>query len=60
MALIKSGKEFDKDENHVKLAKLAAVNQQYTLRIPEHLYKQVKRKIKEETELEIAIRYLKS
>lgn len=48
MALIKSGKEFDKDENHVKLAKLAAVNQQYTLRIPEHLYKQVKRKMVED------------
>lgn len=48
MALIKSGKEFDKDVNHAKLAKLAETNQQYTLRIPEHLYKQVKFKLVKE------------
>jgi hypothetical protein len=48
MALIKSGKEFDKKANHDKLAKLAAVNQQYTLRIPEHLYKAVKFKLVKE------------
>jgi len=48
MALIKSGKEFDKDENHDKLKKLAVTNQQYTLRIPENLYKQVKMKLVKE------------
>lgn len=48
MALIKSGVEFDKGANHEKLAKNAAMNQQYTLRIPEHLYKQVKFKLVKE------------
>lgn len=48
MALIKSGKEFDKEKNHDKLTKLAVDNQQYTLRIPEHLYKQVKMKLVKE------------
>ncbi len=45
MALIKSGVEFDKDANHEKLTQRAATNQQYTLRIPENLYKQVKMKL---------------
>ncbi len=48
MALIKSGKEFDKNANHDKLTKIAAINQQYTLRIPAHLYKQVKLKLVKE------------
>jgi hypothetical protein len=50
MALIKSGKEFDKDANHAKLTKLAVTNQQYTLRIPAHLYKQVRLKLVKENE----------
>lgn len=48
MAKIESGVEFDKKANHQKLAKLAAINQQYTLRIPEHLYKQVRLKLVKE------------
>jgi predicted DNA binding CopG/RHH family protein len=48
MALIKSGKEFDKNKNHDKLAKRAGTSQQYTLRIPEHLYKAVKLKMVKE------------
>jgi hypothetical protein len=50
MALIESGKEFDKGANHDKLAKLAADTQQYTLRIPAHLYKQVKLKLVKENQ----------
>jgi len=50
MALIKSGKEFDKEANHEKLTKLAADTQQYTLRIPVHLYKQVKLKLVKENQ----------
>ncbi len=48
MALIKSGKEFDKKKNLAKLTKLSVTNQQYTLRIPEHLYKAVKFKLVQE------------
>lgn len=48
MAKIESGVEFDKEANHQKLAKLAVTNQQYTLRIPAHLYKQVKLKLVKE------------
>jgi len=48
MALIKSGKEFDKGANHDKLTKLSMDNQQYTLRIPVHLYKAVKLKLLKE------------
>lgn len=45
MALIKSGAEFDKKANHEKLTKMSDNTQQYTLRIPSHLYKQVKIKL---------------
>ena len=48
MALIKSGVEFDKQVNHEKLTKRTVINQQYTLRIPEHLYKAVKLKLVKE------------
>lgn len=48
MALIKSGVEFDKGANHDKLTNRATTNQQYTLRIPAHLYKQVKMKLVKE------------
>lgn len=48
MALIKSGVEFDKAANHKKLTKLALTNTQYTLRIPENLYKAVKLKLVKE------------
>lgn len=48
MALIKSGVEFDKDANHDKLKKRVPIIQQYTLRIPEHLYKQVRLKMVKE------------
>jgi hypothetical protein len=45
MAKIESGVEFDKDEQHNKLTKNLGDNQQYTLRIPRHLYKAVKLKL---------------
>ncbi len=48
MAKIESGVEFDKEANHEKLSKLVANTQQYTLRIPQHLYKQVKMKLVKE------------
>jgi len=66
MALIKSGKEFDKNKNHGKLTKLAVDNQQYTLRIPAHLYKQVKMKLVKENKklqpvlIQMLKQYLKS
>jgi len=50
MAKIESGVEFDKNANHEKLARLAADTQQYTLRIPKHLYKQVKMKLVKENQ----------
>jgi len=48
MAKIESGVEFDKNANHEKMTKLISTNQQYTLRIPAHLYKQVKLKLVKE------------
>lgn len=45
MAKIESGVEFNKESNHDKMAKRMVTNQQYTLRIPEHLYKAVKLKL---------------
>lgn len=48
MALIKSGVEFDKGANHEKLTQRTETNQQYTLRIPERLYKAVKLKLVKE------------
>jgi hypothetical protein len=48
MAKIESGVEFDKNANHEKMTKRIVTNQQYTLRIPEHLYKQVKMKLVKE------------
>lgn len=66
MALIKSGKEFDKNANHTKLTKLTVDNQQYTLRIPAHLYKQVRLKLVKENQklrpvlINMLIEYLKT
>lgn len=54
MALIESGKTFDKDENHAKMKKRMENmdTAQYPLRIPSALYKQVKMKlIKEDKNL---------
>lgn len=48
MAKIESGVEFDKEANNAKLTKLVGDTQQYTLRIPKHLYKQVKLKLVKE------------
>jgi capsule polysaccharide modification protein KpsS len=47
MALIESGKEFHKENNHQKLKKRMENMEvtQYTLRIPVNLYKQVKIKL---------------
>ena len=47
MALINSGKEFDKDENHDKMkARMENMDAtQYPLRIPNDLYKKVKIKL---------------
>ena len=50
MAFIESGKTYDKDENYEKMKKRMdnlEVNQ-YPLRIPSHLYKQVKIKLAKE------------
>lgn len=48
MAKIKSGVEFDKTQNHAKLSTRLVTSQQYTLRIPENLYKAVKIKMAKE------------
>lgn len=45
MARIESGVEHNKDEAHEKLKSRMQDVQQYTLRIPEHLYKAVKLKL---------------
>lgn len=50
MALIKSGVEFDKKANHDKLAKIGTDTQQYTLRVPINLYKQVRLKLLKENQ----------
>jgi len=50
MAKIESGVEFDKGANLDKLAKLSADTQQYTLRIPAHIYKQVRLKLVKENQ----------
>ncbi len=66
MALIKSGVEFNTEENHDKLTKRAVSNQQYSLRIPEHLYKQVKLKLIKENKklrpllIEMLEKYIKT
>lgn len=66
MAKIESGVEFDKEANHEKLSKLVATNQQYTLRIPAHLYKAVKLKLVKENKklrpllIEILEQYIKT
>lgn len=66
MALIKSGKEFDKGANHDKLTKLATTDQQYTFLIPVHFYKQVKMKLIKENRklrpvlLEMLAQYIKT
>lgn len=50
MARIKSGVEHDKEEAHEKLSTRMQnlTNQQYTLRIPENLYRSVKLKLVKE------------
>ena len=50
MALIESGKEFDKEENHIKLTELMNKEgiKQYPLRIPASLYKKVRIKLMQE------------
>jgi len=50
MAKIDSGVEHDKEKHHEKLTNRMQnmTNQQYTLRIPEHLYKAVKLKLVKE------------
>jgi hypothetical protein len=48
MAKIESGVEFNKNANHDKMTKRIVTTQQYTLRIPEHLYKAVKFKLLKE------------
>jgi hypothetical protein len=50
MALIESGKEFDKEENHNQLTKLMNEDKikQYPLRIPATLYKKVRIKLMQE------------
>lgn len=50
MAKIESGVEFDKNANHRKLVELTVDTQQYTLRIPTNLYKQVKLKLVKENQ----------
>ncbi len=66
MALIKSGVEFDKKANHDKLTKRTPTVQQYTLRIPSHLYKSVKLKLVQENKklspvlIEILEQYIKT
>ena len=66
MAKIESGVEFDKDEQHNKLTKNMSDNQQYTLRIPQHLYKAVKMKLVKENKklrpvlIEMLVEYVKT
>ena len=50
MAFIDSGKQFDKDKNHDDMKKRMEnlTNVQYTVRIPEDLYKRVKLKLVKE------------
>lgn len=48
MAKIESGVEYDKNANHENMTKRIVTNQQYTLRIPENLYKAVKLKLVKE------------
>lgn len=48
MALIKSGVEFDKQENHKKLTKNIDTTKPYLFNIPSGLYKKVKRKMVED------------
>ena len=50
MAKIESGVEFNKEANNEKLTKLVGDTQQYTLRIPSHIYKQVRLKLVKENE----------
>lgn len=50
MAKIESGVEFDKNANHDKLTRLSSDMQQYTLRIPTHIYKQIKLKLVKENQ----------
>lgn len=50
MAKIESGVEFDKNANHDEMAKRVVDTQQYTLRIPAHIYKQVKLKLVKENQ----------
>lgn len=66
MAKIESGVEFDKEANREKMTKLVADTQQYTLRIPAHLYKQVKLKLVKENKklrpvlIEMLTQYIKT
>lgn len=66
MAKIESGVEFDKDANHDKMTKRIVDNQQYTLRIPAHLYKAVKLKLVKENRklrpllIEMLVEYVKT
>jgi len=66
MAKIESGVEFDKNASHEKLTKLAADTQQYTLRIPSHIYKQVRLKLVKENQklrpvlIRMLLEYLKA
>jgi predicted DNA binding CopG/RHH family protein len=62
MALIESGKSFDKEENYTKMKKRMENmdSVQYPLRVPAHLYKKVKiRLAKDELKLRtILIKFL--
>lgn len=66
MAKIESGVEFDKSANHEKLSTGLVTNQQYTLRIPAHLYKAVKLKLVKENRklrpllIEMLVEYTKT
>jgi len=63
MALIDSGKEFDKEKNHEKLKKRMEnmTNIQYTLRIPKAMYKEIKHQLvqDEKTLREVLLEALK-
>lgn len=48
MALLKSGKEFDKEQNHENLIKNIDATKPYLFNIPSALYKKVKRKMVED------------
>lgn len=66
MAKIESGVEYDRNANHDRMVKRIVTTQQYTLRIPENLYKAVKLKMVKENKklrpilIEMLENYIKS